>query len=103
MNLASPLECIDALLCGDYHVAVKVGPALLEFSEVLDSLKRALRPEQPFDIDTAQGCGLDAMPKLLRALFADQVESSICMAVSMTIKARYAAAGTLRPPVLGLI
>src|SRR5438132_13900258 len=54
VNLASPLENVHTLLCGDHRVAIKVGPALLEFREVLYGFQRALRSKQTLDIHAAQ-------------------------------------------------
>ncbi len=45
MNLAAAFEDVDALLCGDNRVTVKIRAALLEFGEVLNRLQGPLRSE----------------------------------------------------------
>src|SRR5207249_2156519 len=95
VDLAAPLEDVDALLRGDHGVAVEVGRALLELREVLDRLQRALGPEQALDVDAAQGRRLDPVTKFLRTDVADQVRRAIGAAVLMTIEAGHAEARVL--------
>jgi len=42
MHLACALEYIDSFLGRDDRIAVEIGGALLEFSEVLDGFERSL-------------------------------------------------------------
>src|SRR5262249_31985774 len=99
MNLAAALEDIDALLGRDHRVAVEVGGALLELGEVLDRPQRALRAEEPLDIDSAQGCRLDAATVRLWADVADQMGRAIRMAVDVAIETGHSFARLFRPPV----
>src|SRR5215468_7373839 len=66
---------------------------LRELREVFNRLQCALRSEQALDIDAAQRRRIDAVPELLRPLFADRVKSGVGVAVRVAIEARYARLG----------
>ena len=86
-------------------VAIEVGRALLELSEVLHRLEGALRPEEALDIHAAECRRIDPVPELLRPDVPDQVRGPVGVAVHVAIKAGHPdhPVGAIRPPVLGRI
>jgi hypothetical protein len=68
---------IDALLGGDHVVTVEISAALLELSEVLDALQRALRPEESLDVDASERRGVDPIMALSTYHDAKRLQTSI--------------------------
>ncbi len=91
MDLAGPVQRVDALGRRRQDVAVEVGGPLLELGEVLDALEGALRAEQPLDVDAAQAGRVDAAAVALRADVADQVRRGRRVAVDVAVEAGHAA------------
>jgi hypothetical protein len=84
-------------------IAVEVGRALLELGEVLDRLERALRAEQPLDVDTAQRRRVDAVAAARRADVADRVRRGVGVAVRVAVEARDALVRGERAAVVGRV
>ena len=84
-----------------YRVAVEVRGALLELGEVLDGLQRALRAEQPLDVDAAQRRRVDAMPVLVGTDVADGVRGRVRVAVGVAVEAGDALRRRQGAPVVG--
>jgi hypothetical protein len=53
VDLGEPIERVHTLLGGDHVVTVEIRSGLLELGEILDGLERALRAEQPLDLNAA--------------------------------------------------
>src|SRR5207245_11238384 len=54
MHLRTAVKNVQALLGGEDRVAVEVGGALLELSEIFNRLERSLRTEQSLNVNAAQ-------------------------------------------------
>src|SRR5258708_22554225 len=67
VDLAAALERIHALLRSGHNVAVEIGGALLELSEILDRLQGTLRAEQPLNVHAAERHRAYAMAEPLGA------------------------------------
>ncbi len=87
VNLTATLQHVDAFLGSNHWITVEIGSTLLELGEILDRLQRPLRPEQPLDIDAAQGRRVDAMAELLRTDVTHQMRCRIGMSVGMAVQA----------------
>ena len=88
MNLATALQDVDALLCGDYRVTVEIRGALLKLSEIFNSLESTLGTEETLDVDPAESRCVNTMAKLLRANIADQMCRAIGAAISMAVESK---------------
>src|SRR6266851_1457998 len=76
MHLRTSVENVQALLGGEDRVAVKVGGALLELSEIFHCLERSLRTEQPLNVNAAQRWRLNPAAILLRTNVSHQMKCS---------------------------
>src|SRR5882762_3437328 len=54
MHLRTAVKNVQALLGGEDRVAVEVGGALLELSEIFNRLQRSLRTEQSLNVNAAE-------------------------------------------------
>jgi hypothetical protein len=53
MNLAAPVEHVDAFFDGDDCVAIEIGCALFELGEIFNRFQRPLGTEQPLYVHAA--------------------------------------------------
>ena len=54
MDLAPPVEDVDAFLHRDDRIAIEVGGALLKLGKILDCLQRALGAEKALHVYATQ-------------------------------------------------
>src|SRR5258707_7631474 len=102
MNLAAALQDVDALLCGDYRVAIEIRSALLKLSEIFNCLESTLGAEKTLDVHAPESWCLNAVAELLRPNITDQMRGAIRAAIGMAVEAGHAHARLFGAAVFGL-
>jgi len=103
VHLAPALQGVDPLFRGNHGIPIEVGGSLLELGEVFDAAQRPLRAEQPLDMHSPQGRGIDTVTERLGPDVADEMGGGIRVAIRVTFKTDHPPTRPFRPAVFGLV